>query len=146
MLYFGWSPLDLLSPCPPVQTSSTPITIAITDTFMLQVSFSVLLQGLGTYFSFPLLTFYPMVSRNGKVHYSKVSLFLLTITKSGCLVTIRWSVYISKLQRILGVLFSRMAQFRVDHLARAVMSSLILSLRSFVTFAYVNECFGSIST
>ena len=51
-----------------------------------------------------------MVSREGwgLVHNSAVSPFLLTITRSGRLAEIRWSVYISKSQRILCVVsFSR---------------------------------------
>ena len=48
-----------------------------------------------------------MVSRNGKVHYSAGSFVLLTLTKSGRPGEIRWSVCISKSQRILFVSFSR---------------------------------------
>ena len=59
---------------------------------------------------FVFLQFYPVVSRNGLVHYSAGSIFffyflfffffLLTIAKSGCLAEIRWSVCITKSQRI----------------------------------------------
>ena len=50
--------------------------------------------------------FYSLVRRDGKVHYSAVSLFLLMITRSGRLAEIRWSVSISKSQRSLCVSFS----------------------------------------
>ena len=55
---------------------------------------------------FAFFQFYPVVSRNGKVHYLACSLFLLTITRSGCLAEIRWSVCILKSQRNLCVSFS----------------------------------------
>ena len=48
-----------------------------------------------------------MVSRDSKVHYSAGCHFLLTITRSGRLAVIRWSVYKSKSQRSLCVSFSR---------------------------------------
>ena len=58
---------------------------------------------------FPFLQFYPVVSWNGKVLYLAGPLgllfffffFLLTSTRFGCLAEIRWSICISKLQKIL---------------------------------------------
>ena len=47
-----------------------------------------------------------MVCRNGKVHYSAVSFFLLTIPKSDYLAEIKWSVCISKSKRTLCFTFS----------------------------------------
>ena len=58
---------------------------------------------------FTFLQFYPVVSQDGKIHNSASSLFLLTITRSGRLDEIRWSVCISKSQWSLYVSFSRMA-------------------------------------
>ena len=48
-----------------------------------------------------------MVRRNSKVHYSASFLFLLVISSCGRLTEIRWSICISKSQRILFVWFSR---------------------------------------
>ena len=61
-----------------------------------------------------------MVRKNSKVHYSAGSLFLflLTINRSILLAEIRWSVYISKSQRILCVSFSKTdSGFCIYHLA-----------------------------
>ena len=78
-----------------------------------------------------------MVCRNGKVHYSADSRFvLLTITKSGRLAEIRWSFSISESQFVrlifravhipfvCMVKFKIVAQFPVDHLANPFVSSL----------------------
>ena len=47
------------------------------------------------------LQFYPEVTQDVKVHHSAgPHLFLLTTTRSGCLAEIRWSISISKSQRI----------------------------------------------
>ena len=56
---------------------------------------------------FAFFQFNPVLSKNGKVNYSAGS-FFFTITRSGCLAEIRWSVCISKSQRSLCVSFSRM--------------------------------------
>ena len=56
---------------------------------------------------FAFFQFHPIVSRNGKVHFSADSLLFLTITRFGCLAEIRLSVFTSKSSRILCVLFSR---------------------------------------
>ena len=63
------------SPCtnPLLTVPGALITIGITVTFMF-LSFSLLLQGLRTYL-FAFLQFYPVVSRDGKVHHSAGSLF-----------------------------------------------------------------------
>ena len=83
---------------------SAPITIGITVTFMFH-SFSVLLQGSGT---FHFYQFYSVVRRDSKVHNSASSLFyLLSITRSGRLAEIRWSVRILKSQKSLCVSFCR---------------------------------------
>ena len=100
MLSFGWSLLILLFP-------SAPFTISITVTFMVHsFLFSCKVFVLISLFAF--LQFYPVVSQNGKVYYLAGSLFLLTITKSAHQAEIRWSICISKSQRILCILFSRM--------------------------------------
>ena len=81
-------------------------TIGVTVTFMFQ-SFSVLLQGPGTYFSFrppSVLSCGPLVRQSPL--FDRFS-FLLTITRSSSLAEIRWSVCISKSQRIVYILFSR---------------------------------------
>ena len=91
---------------------SEPITIGITVIFMFHSLFRSLARS--RYLSlFAFFQFYLVVSQNGKVHYSVGSIFyfefsfFLTISWSGRLVEIRWSVCISKSQRILCVSFSR---------------------------------------
>ena len=86
--------------------TSAPITIVITVTSMFRsfFQFSSKVEVLITLF--PFFQFYPVVSRNGKVHNSEGSLLLLTITRSGRLAEIRWSVGISKSHCILYVSFS----------------------------------------
>ena len=51
--------------------------------------------------------FYSMICLDSKIHRSADSLFLLTITRSGLLAGISWSVCISKSQRILCISFSK---------------------------------------
>ena len=60
---------------------SAPITIGITVTIMLHSFFSSLARSryLSLYFTF--LQFYPVVSRNGKIHYSVVSLYFVDYRK-----------------------------------------------------------------
>ena len=52
--------------------------------------------------------FQSLIYKDGKVWYSPNLLFLLTIIKSGLLTGLKWSICISKSQRILFVSFSRM--------------------------------------
>ena len=84
-----------------VTVPSAPITIDITVTFMFHNFFSVLYQGLGTYFSFCFLSVLtsgqperqsPKFRRFSFLFFS----FLLTTSRSGCLAEIRGSVCISK--------------------------------------------------
>ena len=66
-------------------------------TFMLHSFFNSLVKS--SFLSFvAFFWFYPVVYRNGKVHYLASSLFLgwgVTITRSGCLAEIRWFVCVS---------------------------------------------------
>ena len=64
---------------------------------------------------------------DGTIHHLAGSFFfLLTITKSGHLAEIRWSVCITKSKRILCIYhLNFLAQFPVDHLPHLVMSSLV---------------------
>ena len=92
---------------PLVTIPSAPNTIGITVIFMSHI-FSVLKQGLGTYLSFCFLSILHCDLPGRKLHNSAGSFFfLLTITRSGRLVEIRWSDYISKSQKTLCVSFSR---------------------------------------
>ena len=104
---------------------SAPITIGIIRHFNVPCFFfSVLYQGLCNYLSFGFLKFYSVVCRDGKVHNSASALFFsfsfyfsinlsfylfiyLTISRSGRLTEIRWSVVISKSPRNLCISFSR---------------------------------------
>ena len=82
-----------------VTAPSTPITIGITVIFMFHSFFQFSSKVLVLISLFTFLQFYPVVSQNCKVHYS---------AGSGHLPKIRWSVCISKAQRILFISFSRM--------------------------------------
>ena len=94
---------------------------------------------------FAFLQFYPVLRRNGKVHYSTssilfihLSLFLFTITRSGCLAKIRWSVYISKSQRILCLVF--LDWFWVMHITFYYNSFFHISVsRWFFTGVWVDQ-------
>ena len=140
-MFSTFSHFQSSSPCtkPLVTVPSAPITISITVTFMSHNFFS----SLAGYFTFH--QFYCVVSWNTKVHYLACSLFLLSITWSARLAKIRWSIGISKFQRIcashfLGgfwivhvpfvrmVKFKFLAHFPVDHLVDPVVSSLVLFL------------------
>ena len=89
-----------------VTVPSVPITISMTVTFMFHSFFSS--PERPWYLSlFPFFQFYPVVSRNGKVFYQTGSLFLLTISRSGRLAEIRWSIFISKSHKSWCISFSR---------------------------------------
>ena len=102
------------SPCTNllVTVPRVPITIGINVTFMFNNFLNSLARS--RFLSFFLLSFnFAVVSRNGKIHNSTSSLFLsffffliIIITRSGRLVKMRWSVYISKSHRSLCVLFN----------------------------------------
>ena len=117
MLKFGWSLLVLLFPSPPVfvlifwwfyQVHQVQL---VSPSLLCSIVFLVLEQGLSTCLSFYFLSVLPWVqpeqqsSLFGKLLFF---FFFLTITRSGHLAEIRWSVCISKFQRILSVSFSRM--------------------------------------
>ena len=89
---------------PLVTVPSMLIAIGITVTFMFHSFFSSLARS--RYLSLFSLSFSFIVSQSGKVYYSAGFFFLMTITKSGCLAEIKWSVCISKSQRNLRVSFS----------------------------------------
>ena len=69
------------------------------------IVFSVLLQGLRTYLSFRFLLVLPRGQPEQQSPLFSRFSFLLTITKSGRLAEIRWSVCILKSQRILCISF-----------------------------------------
>ena len=96
-----------------------PIIIGITVTFMFTSFFQFSCKVLGLIILFAFFQFYPVVSRNGKVHKSAGSFFSfynlftffhfywLTDFSSDRLAEIRWSICFSKFQRILSVSFSK---------------------------------------
>ena len=92
---------------PLVTVLKAPITIGIIVTFMFH-SFSILLQGQGTYPSFHILSvlFCGQPGQQSR-QFCRFSFFLLIIIRSGLLTEIRWSVCISMSHRSLCVLFSR---------------------------------------
>ena len=98
------------NPCtnPLVTVPRAPITIGITVTFIFHSFFHFPLQGLATYPSFcPLSILLCGLLGQQSPQFSKFSFFLLIITRSGHLAKIRWSICISKSQRILCTSFSR---------------------------------------
>ena len=96
-----------------------------------------------------------VVGWDDKVHFSAGPLCLLTITISGLLARIRWTVCISKYQKSLCFLFwfvhipfgcmvqfKFLAEFPIDHFLRPVLSSLVHFLCKFAVFVYyVINCF-----
>ena len=106
MLWFGWSPIYKSSR----HFINLLVTVPITPITKLSCSiyFSVPLQGLGTYLSFHFLSVLHWAQPGQQSPLFGCSTFLLlTITRSGHLDEIRWSVYISKSQRRLCISFSR---------------------------------------
>ena len=94
---------------PLITVLSSSIKLGIMVPFMFHSFFSSQVRSRYLSFFSPLFQFYPVISQKGKVLYSAGSLFfLLSITRSGCLAEIRWSVCVSKSQRILYISFSRM--------------------------------------
>ena len=93
-----------------VSVPNASVTVGITVAFIFH-SFSILKQGPGIYFSFRFLSVLPCGQQErqsplfGRFFFF---LFLLTITRSGCLTKIRWFVCIRKSQRIFCISFSRM--------------------------------------
>ena len=94
---------------PLVTVPSAPITISITITFMFQSFFSSLARS--RYLSLFLFSFTFTLWSAGTAEFTirRVHFFFggVTISRSGRLAKIRWSVCISKFQRILCVSFSR---------------------------------------
>ena len=111
MLSFGWSLLiplfaALLKKALGI-VQRAPITIRMTVTFMFH-SFSVLLQDLGTYLSSRFSSVLPCVQPERQSPlFGMFIFFLFSITWSGLLAEIRWSVCILKAGRILYISFSR---------------------------------------
>ena len=102
---------------PLVTVPRTPTTTGITVTLMFHNFFSFLARS--RYSSFFSLSFnFPMWSAGWANSETRqvLSLFLLTITWSGRLVEIKWSVYISKSLRILCVSSSRTNSMCIYHL------------------------------
>ena len=76
---------------------TAPNTIGITINFMFRGYFCFLAKSRYVSFFFALFYYHFGVCRNGNVHYLAGFLFLLTITLSGRLAEIRWSICISKI-------------------------------------------------
>ena len=94
---------------PLVTVPSVPITIGITVTFMFHSFFSSLVRSMYLSFFSPFFSFTQRSAGTAEsINQQVLFFFLLTITRSGRLVKIRWSVYISKSQRILCISFSWM--------------------------------------
>ena len=92
---------------PLLTVPSEPVIISITVSFTF-ISFSVFLQGQGTYLSFRFLLVITSEQPERQSQLFKKFYFLSTINRSGRLTKIRGSVSVSKSQRSLCVSFSRM--------------------------------------
>ena len=91
---------------PLVTVPKAPITIDIVVTFMFHSFFQFPCKIHVLIILFTSFQFYSVVSRDSKVDNFVSSLFSLIIIRSGRLVKIRWSVYMSKSQMSLWVSFS----------------------------------------
>ena len=148
-----WSPIVLLFPSSPFRES---ILWWLCRVHWLQVVlpslscykvFSILLTDLVTCISFCFLWILSVVTRDGIVHYSAGSLFLLTINRSGRLVEI-WviSLYLNISENIVHLIlyykfwfvrisfacmvkFKFLEQFPEDNFPHPIVSALILFLR-----------------
>ena len=87
--------------------SSGTITIGITVTLRFHSFISYLARSRYLSFFFLFFQFYPAGSRNHKSTHWQDLIFLLTVTRTGRLAEIRWSVSISKSPRICFVSFPR---------------------------------------
>ena len=85
----------------------------VSPSFSCSIFFSILLQSLGTYLSFHFLSVLPCDQpKCQSLQFGR----LLTMTSSGRLAEIKWSVSISKSQRILCVSFSKTDSWFIHHL------------------------------
>ena len=132
---------------PSITVPRAPITIGINVTFMFHSFFQFSSKIQELIFLFFFFQFCSVVSQDSKVHNSASSIYLsiyllLTITRSGRLAGMRWSVCISKSEEFLRLIlpdkfwvvhkpfvrmvkFELLAQFQVDHLLCPVVSILI---------------------
>ena len=92
------------NPCITVQ--SEPITMDINVTFMFH-SLLITYQGRGAYFSFRFLLILQCSQSGQQIQQFYKFSFLLIFIRSGHLAEIWWSVWISKSQRSLSVIFYR---------------------------------------
>ena len=153
MLYFRWSPLVFRSQDLPTPLLSLWGSLQARQLLLVSlrascpITFLILWQGPSTYLSFRYLWFSScgLLGRQNSLFY-RFSFFPLIITRSGILAGIRWSVCMTKSQRILCVsflgqilacvytIFSCMvkfrflAQFLVNPLSHPVVSNLVLFL------------------
>ena len=99
-LSFGWSPLAFLFPILPVPLVSPPLSSSI-------VFFSFLARSSYLFLFSPSFNFTLWSAGTAKFTIRQVLGFLLTMTRSGRLSEIMWSVCVSKSQKIFCVSFSR---------------------------------------
>ena len=85
----------------------TTVVTGITIIFLLHSFFSSLARWLYLTFFSVSFQFYSVANWDSKLHNSASSLFLLIIIRSGHLAEIRWSICISKSQRISCISFFR---------------------------------------
>ena len=116
ILSFGWSPLVLLFPSFLVSLlilwalSLVHQTQLVSPSPLCSIAYKFSTKVLALISLVAFFYFHSVVCRNGKVNYSAGSVFfvfLLTITRTGRLAEIKWSVCISKSQRSLCISFSK---------------------------------------
>ena len=139
MLLVGWSPLVFWFPSPPApipipwwlyweqQSQLVSPSLSCSIVFF---QFSSKVQAFIFFFRLP--SVYLVVSRTAKSTIRQVLFFLLTISRSGRLAGIRWSVcikfWVVHIPFVRMVKFKFIAQFPLDQLPQPVVSSLILFL------------------
>ena len=138
-----------------VTVPRAPISIGIPFTFMFYSFFNFL--AMSRYLSLFLLSFNFTLWSAGTAKFTiqQVLFFFLSITRSGCLAKIRWSVCISKSQRSLCISFFRtgsglgiyhlfrfqfLAQFPVDHLLHPIV--IIIIVINFHFMLDFHSCFN----
>ena len=109
-------------------------TIGTTVTFMFGCYFSTLAKSM--YFSTfsPSFTFTPSSAETKRSTRWQVLFFVFINTGSGLLVGIRWSIWISKFQRIVCVLFSRTASGLCTYHLLVCWNSSFLHDSQWITF------------
>ena len=124
------------NPCtnPLITVPRAIITIGITINFMFHSFFTSLARSRYLSLFSPSFNFTLWSARTAKSTIRQVLCFLLTISRSGCLAEIRWSVCISNSRRIFCISFSRTDSGLYRNLLFAWSNSNFLYSSQWLTF------------